>query len=120
MLVIIHVPVRNQCAVFQAQAFHLMGAGIQPYFLCTFGNQFAQCWITGALVGHVLNKVREFIAGINPLEPRRTVDVVAGIDQPMHVKHHQRVGATLACSPTDLTMAIDSGLPTALVRTGQF
>ena len=120
MLVIVHVSVRNQCAVFQAKTFQLMGAGIQPFFLCTLGNQFAQRWITGALVGHVLNKVRELITGIHALEPRRTVNVVAGIDQPVHVKHHQGVGATFTRSPTDLAMTIDSGLPTALVRARQF
>ena len=120
MLVVVHVSVRNQCAVFQAKTFQLMGAGIQPFFLCTLGNQFPQRWITGTLVGHVLNKVRELITGIHALEPRRTVNVVAGIDQPVHVKHHQGVGATFTRSPTDLAMTIDSGLPTALVRARQF
>jgi hypothetical protein len=63
--------------------------------------------------------VRQLVAGVDALEVRRAVDVVARVDQPVRVEHHDGVHAQLAAAPADLDVAVDRVLAAALARAVQ-
>jgi len=78
-------------------------------------DQPAELRVAVELEGHVLDEMRQLVAGVAALEFRRAIDVIARIDEPMHVKHNDGVDAELTAAPPDLDVPIDGGLPAAVV-----
>ena len=58
--------------------------------------------------------MRKFVAGVQALEMRRAIDVVACIDQPVRVKHDNGVHAQFATATTYLNVAFNGILAGAL------
>ena len=50
-----------------------------------------ECRVAVIVVRHVLDKVRQLVAGVDALELWPAIDVVFAVDLPVHVKHHNRV-----------------------------
>jgi hypothetical protein len=75
--------------------------------------------IAREIVGHVLDEVRQLVAGVGAQEALAAVDVIAGVDQPVDVEHDDRVHAERAAAPSDLDVPVDRRLPAAVVLAGQ-
>lgn len=96
-----------------------MGQGLHAERVAAFGEDAAQLRVAGEAVLHVGDEVRQLVAGVEPLEVRRAVDVVAGVDQPMGVEHHDGVDPQFAAAPADLAVPVDRRLAAAVARAGQ-
>ncbi|MCY1450923.1 hypothetical protein D9M71_677640 [compost metagenome] len=97
-----------------------MGEHIHAHVIAALGENAAEFRVTGELVLHVGDEVRQLVAGVEALEVRSAVDVVTGVDQPVGVEHHDGVHAQLTASAADFAMAVDGRLAAALARAGQF
>lgn len=58
--------------------------------------------------------MRELVAGELALEYRVAVDVITGVDQPVGIQHHNRVGTHFTRTAHDLTVTVDCLLAAAL------
>jgi hypothetical protein len=85
------------------QGFHAVVIG-------HLSQQMPQHWVARRFKRHVADEVRQLVAGVDALEVRPAIDVVAGIDQPVCVKHHQRVHAHGPAAAADFVVAVDGAL----------
>ncbi|MCY1181344.1 hypothetical protein D9M73_218430 [compost metagenome] len=95
------------------QGAHVSGIGLKA-------DQLAQLRAAGVLEVHVLDEVRQLVAGVSALEVLATVDVVAAVDQPVDVEHHGGVGAQFAGAAADFLVSGDRRLAAAMMLAGQF
>ena len=77
-------PPRGQGSVRMGPGAHARGGGGICHHLSQFG-------VAVVFVGHVLDEVRQLVAGVQALEVGTAVDVVVGVDQPVGVEHHDGV-----------------------------
>ena len=120
MLIAVHIAHRHQGAVLQLQARNVVRFGADPEFDRFVGDQVAERRITVVVVGHVANKMRQLVAGIDALEMVGTVDVVGAVNQPVGIKDDDGIHAQLAAPLADFFMPIDGSLAAAVVFTRQF
>ncbi len=117
--VLVHVAHRYQGAVLRAEGGGVVGQGLHAERVAALGEDAAQLRVAGEAVLHVGDEVRQLVAGVEPLEVRRAVDVVAGVDQPVGVEHHDGVDPQFAAAPADLAVPVDRRLAAAVARAGQ-
>ena len=79
------------------------------------GNQLTQRRVAFIVVGHVANKVRQLVAGVDALKALRAVDVVGAVHQPVGIEHNNGVDAQLPTALADFFMSVDGGLAAAVV-----
>ena len=111
---------RHQRAVFQFQAADFVRARTHARRVGAFGDAAAQFGIATVGVAHVLDEMRQLVAGVAALEAIVAIDVIAGVDQPVHVQHHHRVHIEFAATPADLPMPLDRRLSATLMLAGHF
>ena len=119
MAIGVHVAHGHQGAIFQRQTGVLMRQRANARVIASFGQNVPQRWIAIVLIRHVADEVRQLVAGVVALKVQRIVQVVGRVDQPMRVKHHDGVNTQVAATSVNFMMAIDGGLPCALLRAVQ-
>ncbi len=115
VLIRVHVAHRYQRAVLQLEARNVVRFGAHAELHRLVGNQLAKFRVAVVVVGHVANKVRQLVAGVDAREMVRTVDVIGAVHQPVGVEHDDGVHAQLAAALTDLFMPVDGALTAAVV-----
>ena len=115
MLIAIHVAHRHQGAVLQLQARNIVRFGAYAKLDGLVGNQVAQLRVAVVVVGHVANKMRQFVTGVDALKMVGTVDVVGAVDQPVGIKHDNGIDAHFTAALADFFMPVDSALTAAVV-----
>ena len=63
-----------------------MRFGADPELDRFVGDQVAERRVTVIVIGHVANKMRQLVAGVDALEMVGTVDVVGAVNQPVGIK----------------------------------
>ena len=116
VLVGVHVAHRHQRAVFELQRGVAVRAAFHAHVVGHVGDQVAQRRVARVRVGHVLDEVRQLVAGVGAFECGRAVDVVFAVHEPVHVEHHEGVHAQRAAAPVDFLVAVDRGVAAAEVR----
>ena len=84
------------------------------------GDEPAQLRVALVGVRQIFDKVGQLVAGVHPLEMGGIVDVVAGIDQPVRVEHHNGIDIQLAAASGYFFMPFDGRVAAAFVRSVQF
>ena len=120
MAVFIHVAHGDQGAILRIQRGVGMGQGIHALSVALVGQQLTQFRVAVHFKRHVGDKVRQLVAGVVALEMGAAVDVVAGVDQPVGIKHDDGVDAQLTTAAADFLVAVDGSLTEALLRAIQF
>ena len=115
MLVGVHIAHRHQRAVLQLQAWNVVRFGAHAHRHGFVGNQLAQLGVAVIVVGHVANKMRQLVAGVDTLKAFRAVNVVGAVHQPVGIEHDNGVDAHLAAALADLFMPINRRLTAAKV-----
>ena len=82
------------------------------------GDQVAERRIAWIFVGQILDEVRQLVAGIDALEQRIAVDVVTGVDQPVHIEHDHGIHIQFAAAAADDAMTFDRCLAAAVMLAG--
>jgi hypothetical protein len=96
-----------------------MRAAFHAHFVRDFGDQVAEPDIAGVRVRHVLDEMRQFVAGVDAFELRRAIDVIFAVHQPVHVEYHDRIHAEFAAAAANFMMAVDRRLTAAFMRAVQ-
>ncbi|ABX21780.1 hypothetical protein SARI_01897 [Salmonella enterica subsp. arizonae serovar 62:z4,z23:-] len=120
VLIAVHIAHRHQSAVLQLQAWDVVRFGAHAELDRFVGDKVPQLRIAVIVIGHVANKVRQFVAGIDPLEMVGTVNVVGAVHQPVGVEHNNGVDAHFATTLANLDMSINGSLTTAVIFSRQF
>ena len=84
------------------------------------GDQVAELRVTVVVVGHVADKMRQLVAGIDALEMVGAVNVVSAVDQPVGIKDDEGIDAEFAAPLADFLVPVDGSLTAAVVFTRQF
>src|SRR5450830_1630873 len=116
----VHVAHRHQRAVFQLQARDVVSHGAhagQVGFGCDQLAEFRAAWV---VVFHVLDEVRQFVAGVDTLEMLAAVDVITAVDQPVHIEHHGGIGPQFARATADFLVPGNRRFATTVMLAGQF
>jgi hypothetical protein len=120
VLVGVHVAHRHERAVFEFEAVDLVRAGRDPALGGRLGDQPAERRVARIGVLHVADEMRQLVARIRARELRIAVHVIAGVDEPVHVRHDDRVDAERAAALADQSMAADRRFAAAVMPAGQF
>ncbi|VFS79648.1 Uncharacterised protein [Salmonella enterica subsp. enterica] len=120
VLVAVHVAHRYQRAILQLQARDVMRFSAHAQFDCLVGDQVAELRIAVIVIGHVANKVWQFVAGIDALEMVGTINVVSAIHQPVGVEYDNGVNAHFAATLANFNMPINGCLTTTVIFSRQF
>ena len=115
MLIAIHVAHRHQGAVLQLQAGDIVRFGAYAKLHRLVGDKLAQLRVAVVVVGHVANKMRQFVTGVDALEMVGTVDVVGAVDQPVGVEHDNGIDAHFTAALANFFMPVDRALTAAVV-----
>ena len=84
-----------------------------------FGSdQLAELRATRVLVVHVLDEMRQLVAGIDPLEVLAAVDVVSTVDHPVNIEDQRSISPQRAGAATDLLVSGNCRLTTAVMLAG--
>src|SRR5450830_986195 len=116
----VHIAHRHQRAVFQLQARDVVSHGADPGQIGLGRDQLAQFRAARVGVFHVLDEVRQFVAGVDTLELFAAVDVIAAVDQPVHVEHHRGIGPQFTGAAADFLVPGNRRFAAAMVLAGQF
>ena len=81
-------------------------------FVC---DDLAKCRVTVVLIGHILDEVRQLVAGVDSFEVRRVVNVITRVHEPVGVKDHDGVDAQRSTAARDLVVTVNSGLTTSFM-----
>ena len=115
MFIRVHVAHRHQRAVLQLEARDVVRFGAHAELHRLVGDQLAERRVAVVVVGHVADKVRQLVAGVDARKMVRTVDVVRAVHQPVGIEHDDGVHAQLAAALADLFMPVDGRLAAAVV-----
>ena len=116
MPVCIHVAHGHQRAVFGRERGGSVRQCGNAHVIAGLGQQFAQGRVAVKFIRQVADEMGQLIAGVNALEMRRAVDVIARIDQPMRVEYHDGVHPQRAAAAANFDVAVDGGLAAAFLR----
>ena len=92
-----------------------MRFGAYPELYGLVGDKLAQLRVAVVVVGHVANKMRQFVTGVDALEMVGAVDVVGAVDQPVGVEHDDGIDAHFAAALANFFMSVDRALAAAVV-----
>ena len=120
MLIRVHVAHRHQRAVLQLEARDVVRLGAHAKLHRFVGDQLAEFRVAVVVVGHVANKMRQLVAGVDARKMVRAVDVIRAVHQPVGVEDDNGVHAQLAAALADLFMPVDGRLAAAVVFARQF
>ena len=115
VLIAVHVAHRHQGAVLQLQAGNIVRFGTHPELHRLVGDKLAQLRVAVVVVGHVANKMRQFVTGVDALKMVGTVDVVGAVDQPVGIEHDDGIDAHFTAALANFFMPVDRALTAAVV-----
>jgi hypothetical protein len=116
----VHVAHGHEGAVLGAEGGGVVGQGFDAMLVAHLRQQLAQGGVAGDLELHVADEVGQFVAGVGSLEVGRTVEVVAGVDEPVGVEHDDGVDTECAAAAADFLVAVDGVLPRSLAWSVEF
>ena len=79
------------------------------------GNQLTQLRVAVVVVGHVADKVRQFVAGIDAFEMVGAVNVVGAVDQPVGIENDNGIDAHFTAALANFFMAVDGSLTATMI-----
>src|SRR5471030_3400216 len=120
MLVGVHVAHGDQRAVFELERGVAMGPALHAHFVGHLRNKMADARVARVGVGHVLNEVGQFVAGVDAFEARVAVDVIFAVHEPVNVEYHDGVDPQFTATPANLMMPVDSALTASFMRAVEF
>ena len=115
MLIAVHVAHWHQGAVLQLQAGNIVCFGAYAELYGLVGDKLAQLRVAVVVVGHVANKMRQFVTGVDALKMVGAVDVIGAVDQPVGVEHDDGIDAHFTAALANFFMPVDRALAAAVV-----
>ncbi len=95
-----------------------MGEHFEPVRLGFDGDRVGEFGVAGIVIGHVLDHVRRFMAGVDAAMARIGVHVTAEVGNPMRVEDQERIGAAFARAPADFAQCANRCVALAVQRSG--
>ena len=120
VLIRVHVAHWHQRAVLKLEARNVVRFGAHATLHRLVGDQLAEFRVAVVVVGHVADKVRQLVAGVDARKMVRTVDVIRAVHQPVGVEDDNGVDAQLPAALADLFVSVDGALAAAVVFARQF